>query len=53
MKKEETRLYNIIIDNIQDKYDYNELIKIIFKARKITGYLPDRNMKDLPQRKTL
>lgn len=24
-------MYNIIIDNIQDKYDYNELIKIIFK----------------------
>lgn len=31
MKKEETRLYNIIIDNIQDKYDYNELIKIFLR----------------------
>lgn len=31
MKKEETRLYNIIINNIQDKYDYNELIKIFLR----------------------
>ena len=30
-EKEETRLYNIIIDNIQDKYDYNELIKIFLR----------------------
>ena len=31
MKKEEILLYNILIENITDKYDFNELIKVFLR----------------------
>lgn len=41
MKKEEIHLYNILLHHIEDKYHYNELIKIFLKPEDYKVYCGD------------
>ena len=41
MKREETLLYNFVIRNIANKYDYTELIKIFLSPEEFELYTED------------